>query len=253
MRDHLSVSQINLYLACPLKYRFVYVDEIPRPFKSSGLTFGSAIHSTIEWLHKERIAGKSPNFDDLHRIFCADWEALKIDNIQFKDGESEDEIITKGNEVLKLYFESIPDIPPKAAELPFRVPLINIETEEQLDLPLEGVIDLIEEDDTVVELKTSSRSIDPQTLSQHLQLTAYSYAYLYIYKKKPNLRLDNLIKSKTARIETFQVKRDKEDYVRLFHIAKEVLKGIKFGYFCPNHSWMCNDCEYFEDCQKWEG
>ena len=43
MKDHLSVSQINVYLACPLKYRFQYVDEIPRAFTSSALVFGIAV------------------------------------------------------------------------------------------------------------------------------------------------------------------------------------------------------------------
>jgi hypothetical protein len=29
----ISVSQVNAYLACPLKYRFQYVDRIPRPWR----------------------------------------------------------------------------------------------------------------------------------------------------------------------------------------------------------------------------
>ena len=253
MRDHLSVSQINLYLACPLKYRFIYVDEIPRPFKPSGLAFGSAIHSTIEWLHKKRLSGINPSSKELIDIFQADWSALKLDNISFKDGEDEPFLLTKGNKMLEFYYHNFPLNHIKAAELPFRIPLANLETGEVLDLPFEGIIDLIEENDTVVELKTSARSLDIKTLSQNLQLSAYGYAYLYIYKRNPNLRLDNLVKSKNVRLEQSQIMRDEKDYVKLFHIAKEVLKGIQPGYFCPNHSWMCNDCEYYQMCQEWKG
>ena len=55
--DHLSSSQINLYLLCSLKYKFIYLDKLPKPFKSSGLMFGSAMHSALSWVHKEKING----------------------------------------------------------------------------------------------------------------------------------------------------------------------------------------------------
>jgi len=32
MPDHISVSQINLFLMCPLKYRFSYIDGLPKLF-----------------------------------------------------------------------------------------------------------------------------------------------------------------------------------------------------------------------------
>ena len=42
--DHVSYSQLNTFLMCPLRYRFQYVEEIPPAFKSAALAFGSAIH-----------------------------------------------------------------------------------------------------------------------------------------------------------------------------------------------------------------
>ena len=55
--EYLSSSRINLYLNCSLKYKFNYVDKLPKPFKSSALVFGSAIHSAISWLHKQEMNG----------------------------------------------------------------------------------------------------------------------------------------------------------------------------------------------------
>ena len=102
-----------------------------------------------------------------------------------------------------------------------------------------------------MELKTSGWSIDPLALSQHLQLTAYSHAYQMIYGKEPTLKVVNLIKSKQVRIEELRTERTEEDKVRFFHMAKEVLKGIKAGYYCPHPGWMCAECEFFEPCQNW--
>jgi hypothetical protein len=53
----LSVSQVNAYLACPLKYRFQYVDKIPRPWRVAAMAFGSSVHAAVEWFHRERLAG----------------------------------------------------------------------------------------------------------------------------------------------------------------------------------------------------
>ena len=59
-KDHVSATQLNLYLMCSLKYRFVYVDRLPRPFKPVELALGTAFHAAIEWWHKQRKQGNSP-------------------------------------------------------------------------------------------------------------------------------------------------------------------------------------------------
>ena len=75
MIDHLSASQLNLYLQCSLKYKLQYIDKLPKPFKSSGLVFGSCVHSAMSWLHKQRLAGKEVALEQMQRIFTADWYA----------------------------------------------------------------------------------------------------------------------------------------------------------------------------------
>ena len=77
--DHLSASQINLYQQCALKYRFQYVDGLPRPFRPSGLAFGSVIHSALDWFHKEKIRGGEVSLGTLLKMFEADWFSQKIE------------------------------------------------------------------------------------------------------------------------------------------------------------------------------
>ena len=73
--ESLSPSQINLYLTCSLKYRFQYIDRLPKLTHSANLVFGGAIHAALEWLHKERKKGKPPPLDEILRVFEADWNA----------------------------------------------------------------------------------------------------------------------------------------------------------------------------------
>jgi putative RecB family exonuclease len=105
MIDHLSASQLNLYLQCSLKYKFQYVDKLPKPFKSSGLVFGSCVHSAMAWLHKQRIAKKAVDLEQVQRIFLADWYANRVEaDIRYKQGENETNLQMMGRELLSQYF-----------------------------------------------------------------------------------------------------------------------------------------------------
>ena len=66
--DHLSANQMNLYFQCGLKYQFQYIHRLPKPFKASGLVFGSDNHSAIFWFHINQLAGRSVPLEKLNSI-----------------------------------------------------------------------------------------------------------------------------------------------------------------------------------------
>ena len=251
--DHVSVSQINLYLMCPLKYRFVYVDCLPRPFKPVELALGTAFHAAVEWWHKHRKNGSSPDADDVSRILTADLRAQAEETLRFKNGESLDDVITLGGKLASTYINGYRGNPVQETEASFRVPLVDMETGEDLDLPLVGYFDLLEADDTVVETKTAARAYDRLTILNHLQLTAYGYAYCVLYDREANLRLDVVTKTKQPRMQSVEVVRDKSDMVRFFHLVKSVCKSISNFCFHPHYGWQCGNCEFAEPCRKWRG
>ena len=252
--DHLSKSQISLYFECSLKYRFRYIDELPIPFKSSGLAFGSCIHSSIEWFHKQKMRGNDVSLEKFFQILKADWYSQKADtDILYKDGETEDLLLLKGKEIVSLYFERAVE-KVVAAEYPFEVPMVNLGNGETLDIPLQGIIDLIEADDGIVEFKTGAKAMSCQEVQNNLQLTIYAYAYQMLFKKKPKtLKIVNLIKNKTPKMEIIETQREQKDFQRLFLLTKEVLKGIRSHVFYPRYSFFCKDCEYADYCRKWRG
>src|SRR2546422_7428078 len=99
----LSVSQVNAYLACPLKYRFQYVDQIPKPWRAAAMAFGSSIHAAVEWFHKQRQLGKTPDVTEVLKIFDADWYAQNLEPLVFSERESKDGLLQKGREMLQFY------------------------------------------------------------------------------------------------------------------------------------------------------
>ena len=252
--ESLSASQMTLYTTCSLKYRFEYIDRLPKLYRAAAAALGRAVHAALEWLHKERKRGRHPSLSDLLKLFEADWNAqCSAIDIRFGD-EPAEKLLLKGKELLSQYYHS-PANPVKDTEVFFQVPLVNPRTGEVLDIPLRGIMDLIEEDDALVEFKVPQKTPPLEELPDNIQLTVYSYAYEMLFGRAPKeIRRVNLVRTKNPKIETQTTWREKADYERLFYIGKEVLKGIRTEVFIPNRGcWLCKDCEYDRDCREWMG
>jgi CRISPR/Cas system-associated exonuclease Cas4 (RecB family) len=250
----LSNSQINLYSQCSLKYKFQYVDQLPKPFKPSGLAFGSALHSTLSWFHRESMTNGRIPLEKLYKIFDADWYSQRTETeIRYKNGEDETRLMVLGKEMLAMYFKLQPG-KAKGIDVSFSVPLIEPGNGKSPAIDIEGVIDLIEEGDIITEFKTSAQMMDSKDADESLQLTIYSYAYENLYQKSPKaLKLIDFVKSKKPRLITLETRRDTASYQRLYGIASKIQKGINLSIFFPRTGFWCKDCEYAEQCQTWSG
>jgi putative RecB family exonuclease len=255
--EALSASSIQLYLTCSLKWRFQYIDRLPRFTLSANQAFGTAIHAALNWLHKERKKGRTPALAEMLQVFDADWYAqtqtegnLKV---QFDDDGDASLLAYKGKELLMQYYH-LPSGQIRESEMHFTLPLVNPTTGEVLDVPLRGFIDLVE-DDAIVEFKAPQRAPPIADLPENIQLTTYSYAYEKLFGRPPReIRKVSLVRTKNPKIETQITSRDRRDYERLFHLGREVIKGIRAAVFIPNRGcWLCNDCEYDQDCREWSG
>src|SRR5258706_12539603 len=249
----ISVSQVNAYLGCPLKYRFQYVDKIPRPWRVAAMAFGSSIHAAVEWFHKERLAGRSPEVTQVLQVFDADWYAQNVEPLVFPERESKDSLAEKGRAMLQLYVESSSDTKPVAVEQPFELDLADPETGEVWDVRLRGIIDLVEEGEILVDLKTAGRTLEAGGLERHLQLSTYALAFFLLHGRIPALRLDMLLKTTKPRLERHLTTRSVEDLGWTAQLIREVALAIQTEHFFPNPSWRCTECEYFAHCQQWRG
>ena len=193
--EYLSNSQINLYSQCSLKYKFSYVDLLPKPFKSSGLAFGSVMHSALSWFHRESMTNGGVALEKLFKIFDADWFSQRAETeIRYKDAEEEMRLAVMAKEMLTMYYK-LPPKKAKASELSFSIPLTAPGNGQDPLIDIEGVIDLIEADDVITEFKTSAQMMDARDAEESLQLTIYSYAYEKLYQKPPKaLKIIDFVK-----------------------------------------------------------
>ena len=130
---------------------------------------------------------------------------------------------------------------------------MDVESGEELGVQLHGVIDLIESDGTVVDLKTSARSFDVGSLERHLQLSIYALAILLRTGSIPKVRIDALLKTKVPRLERYEIHRNLADLAWATRLIDGVVQAIDREMFFPNPSWRCAECEYCAQCQAWQG
>jgi CRISPR/Cas system-associated exonuclease Cas4 (RecB family) len=142
---------------------------------------------------------------------------------------------------------------PVAVELPFEVDLADPETGEVLEVRLRGIIDLVEEGETLADLKTAARTLEQGGLERHLQLSTYALAFFLLHGVIPKLRLDLLLKTARPRLERHPTSRSLQDLSWTAQLIREVAAAIQTEHFFPNPSWRCSECEYFAHCQAWRG
>ncbi|MBI4271988.1 MAG: PD-(D/E)XK nuclease family protein [Candidatus Rokubacteria bacterium] len=256
-QPHVSFTQIDQYLRCPLKYRLSYVDRMEPDFVPVALAFGSGIHGAAAFFFRGAGQGERPSVADVQGHFEALWK-LESEHrpLRFSEKETKASLLDLATRMLAvLCAEFDPRTEVVAVEQPFAVPLIDQETGEVLERDLVGTLDLLERDPegrlVVVDLKTSARKYTSLEVEAALQLSVYSYATGLLGYADPEdvrLRFDVLTKTKQPELHRYWTTRDRAANVRLFRLAAEVLGAIEAGVFHPMVGWQCKECAFRSKC-----
>ena len=259
-QPHVSFTQIDQYLRCPLKYRFTYVDRLKPEFVPAALAFGSGIHGAAAFLFNGAAAGAPPALDEVQGYFESYWNLeTQHKPIRFGEKDTKASLLDLAVRMLEvLYRNREPGTEILGVEQPFDVPLIDLDTGEVLDRALVGTLDLIERDvegrTVVVDLKTSARKYSDAQVETSLQLSVYSYATAMNGlgdQEDLRLRFDVLTKTKQPELCRHWTQRDRGASVRLFRLVAEVLHAIESAAFHPNPGWQCKDCQFRSQCWAW--
>ncbi|MEF3280017.1 MAG: PD-(D/E)XK nuclease family protein [Elusimicrobiota bacterium] len=94
---HFSYSKMSLYLECPLKYKFKYVDKLkekPKPF----FVFGRIIHSVLEFFYS-RVP--PPSVEELITFFKKKWDEVPPEEKNYRLPRYEQEAFEEGIRIIK--------------------------------------------------------------------------------------------------------------------------------------------------------
>ncbi len=246
---HLSYSQINCYMTCPVRYNFQYVEQIPPAFTSAPLAFGSAIHEAVAAFYQSHLEGYILRLDQTLDVYRDVWQ--QKEQIKFFNGDDAVSLLLKAEQLLTVFHESFePSTTILGVEEFFEFSIDGLP-------PFQGYIDLIEQslsgDISIVDLKTASKKLTNANVQNNLQLTAYSLGAgaLGFESDDLKLRLDVLVKTTKPDLTRYETTRTEEDRKRFVQTVEHVWKGIESGVWFPRVDWQCQQCAFTKPCGEW--
>jgi CRISPR/Cas system-associated exonuclease Cas4 (RecB family) len=247
-KDYISYSQIRLYQSCPKKYYYTYVEKIPAPINDK-IFLGIAFHATVEFYLAEKIKGTPPHRDFVMDYFNNYFEVnKKKQSITWED--SEKDTLKRGQGFVRYFMKDIVhNLRPMMVEKELLADIPG------LDVKLKGVLDLVEEDFSITDFKTTTAKWSKARIrSSYLQIVIYRYLFEKNFGDViSQLRFKILYSKKTAhtRHQEVSIKPKDVDYdhEKMFDIIKYTVDGIRNEVFFKNESYACGFCPYKTVCK----
>jgi len=253
MIEHLSPSQIGMYLRCSRQYEFRYIKGIIRP-PSGAMVLGSAydkgLSARFEWQIEKgeppspeyAVSVFSDTFEDIknERKLEADEDAFEFEEIDWE--EEAGSLKDTGVALLGTYQKTVaPHVTPVTVQCK---DTIILSTEEG-EIPVVIVPDLTT-DIRTVDHKVKKKAFSSLELSQNLQAT--------VYPMSTGLPLEFHVakKTKTPQIDVQPTHRVYADQIWFVDQTTKIWRAIRAGIFVPNNQgwWCCPDwCGYYGICQ----
>jgi DNA helicase II / ATP-dependent DNA helicase PcrA len=235
----LSHYQVDDYLTCPLKYKYVHILRVPI-LEHHTVVYGKSLHKAIEYYHERKVQNLPASLDDLVRVFEGAWRS-----VGFLSRDHEEQRFAAGKAALRAFFESEESsgIVPGRVEERFSFMLENNR--------IEGRWDRVDERDggiVIVDFKSSEvyqQEAADKRAEDSLQLAIYAMAYLRTFEVMPALaELRFLESGLTGRAEVTEK--------RLNKTAEQILKaaaGIRRRVYDAKPSYQsCRFCAFTEVC-----
>ncbi len=246
-REYISHNQIRTYLECPYKYYLAYIREIKTACNEK-VFLGNIFHSTIEKYFKAKLEQRVLQLSELVEIFQNCFEEEKERN-EIIWTESIEQTRERGIAFVKHFHHKIgPEIRP-----------LMIEKELEVDLPdtsirLKGILDLVEEDFTITDFKTSTTRWSENKARSSLQFAIYKYLFEKSFAaSSPRIRVEQLYNNgtkKTTRHRSIIFSISDQQINQLLEKIHLIINLINEENFIPNFSYSCRWCDFREHCQQ---
>lgn len=248
---YVSASRLNLWLRCPLAFKFRYVDGMTTP-PTASLFVGQRIHDALEFYYRHRQLGVALVAEQLTERIAATWEeAAAADGVVFATGEEETAARQQVQHLAAAYLRHVsPEEPlPLAVETSLQAPLVDPLTGEDLGIPLVGILDLVLDSPAgpmICDFKSASSATPPLAVTHEIQLTCYAYLLRQATgQQEAGLEIRSLIKTKTPKIafHPFEA-RQPQHFRRLFAVIRAYLDDLEQRQFVYRPGWTCGMCEF---------
>ncbi|MBI4278324.1 MAG: PD-(D/E)XK nuclease family protein, partial [Armatimonadetes bacterium] len=238
----LSFHQVDDYVTCPLKYKYVNILRVP-VLRDHRVVYGSAIHETLREYNRRRARRQPVTIEHL----LAHLERVWI-NEGFISREHEDHRLEEGRQVVRRFFdfEEAAGTVPTMVEMPFSVQVGGTRVRGRWDR-----VDIRGDEIVIVDYKTTDvRTVKEATrrARESLQLAVYALAYREAHGTTPTrLELRFLGSSEVVVGATPPVEEMVEEAVALITRASVGIRAQNF-IATPDFYRACRYCAFNTIC-----
>ena len=257
-KPHISASSIVTYTKCGLQYMRRYINKEILP-PGVAMLRGTSLHRGQELNYEQKVESKT----DLPKKDVVDASVARLEDGIRAEGvllNHEEEAIGKEKVIGKTKDLIVSMAAVLADDVMPNVQPVSVESKQLITMPADtpdllGFIDVIDADDLIRDLKTSSKAKGQTFWDDDVQMTLYSLFYKAKMGRDPaGIVVDQLIeRAKGAEYKPVTTRRGSKDYQALLNRINAVLKGIKAGVFIPANagSWWCSPkwCGYWNSCE----
>lgn len=233
---YISHFKLAMFLECPRRYKFQYIDGLAEQFKVAKphFTMGENVHITLREFF-EKLKPEERTSEKLESILRKVW---KKNRLGFKDKEEERKYGLAAVEMLKNFYQR-EDIKKKPIELE-KMQKLSIDKK----IVLQGKIDRIDKEDDelqIIDYKTGNEREDEDTL----QLIIYSIIASKKLGKKVGQASYIYLKSGNKKTIEPSEKDLENGILEIKGIVDMINKEEEFE---PNINKFCSWCEYLSIC-----
>ena len=236
----LSYQQVDDWLTCPLKYRYIHVLRVPIRLHPT-VIYGHAVHRAIQAYHLAKLQGRTLPLSDLLQVFRGAWRSEG-----FLSAEQEEEMLAQGEEALRAFyeFEEGSSTAPTFVEKYFAFSEGGAKVVGYWDR-----VDRGEDGAVIIDYKTSEVTEDAASrrTRESLQLAIYALAYERLFGARP--REVQLRFLGSAGVVVGRAKPTDKVLKRAVEAIREAEAGIRARDFSPRPSFgACRPCAYRNIC-----
>ena len=233
---YVSPFKLSMFLECPRRYKFQYIDGLAEQFKVAKpyFTMGENVHEALREFFEKTEPEKRTKIqleDTLRKIWSKNREG-------FKDKDEERKFGLQAIKMLDLFIKK-QDIRKKPLELE-KMHKLPIDKE----VVLQGKVDRIDQDGDKLQIIDYKSGSEPQE-EDLLQLIIYSI--IISRKMKKEINKASYLYLKSGKEKSIRPsKKDLEDGILEIKSIAEMIK--KEEEFEPNINKFCSWCEYLSIC-----
>ena len=241
----LSPSKITTYLACPVKFRWTYVDPRGRWYlrSKSYYSFGSTLHKVLERFYDSNETGVSTT-EEVLAAYDESW----ID-AGFSSAEEMQEAFGEGKEILERHVEETM-IKPKIANTIYIEHLFSLKMN---GFKLVGRVDRVDEHDDgtleIIDYKSGRDYVDEEDVRTDIAMGIYQ---LLVKRKYPEQRVFATIAAlRSGKTASWEMPADEMDqFERDVQSLGDVILSEEYHELTPPYKSICPRCDFLPLCRK---